>query len=1436
MPKLALLATTFIFFVFLLQQNSSGIFEDFEQVGEDRDLKLESDLISTNIHEMQNNVKRYLVFGPGSFHDAYTQTKNLVYGVDSDNGFFSVGVFNQSQANKLSASGYHVIEDFPLDFHSKYATYNAISKHTQLGNIAESGKVHSLYNKTGNGIIVAIVDTGVDFSNPDIRESLLRDEDNKPVMLDADGQGLVITNSTFAAKISNYGTLQNYTKEFPENVTSTVYVKNDGVFLDIVQTGNGTDISVYNGLYPYIDFPPFGTPVFDGTLSSDMKIGEDKSDYIKSKSGIYHLGVIYQPHLGFLQVVPVLVTDPNEAGVYDTITPDMSSSWMDFTKRASGDSTTKQNYDFDFTDETPITIGSGNEFLLYDADNPLTEHFWERQDDYSAGTVGAKIVDIYGVFSKKSKIDDILGSVNGTLLPAMDKDGRFFGVMNDSSPHGTSSASIIASKGKMEYDIYNNTKTFSIKGIAPDAKILPVKALWFGDTVYAWLWTAGFDNEDNSWVYTGGPRADIISNSWGISNFPNIGYAPGLDISSLILNALVTPGSLHENYTGVIIVSSAGNSGHGYGTIGTPGISSFGLSVGAVTNNAFVGYGPFKDQPRFGNTTDHSDQVVDFSSRGPGIIGDTKPDLMSIGAYGFVPTLLTKSSKDSDNEPFRLFGGTSMSAPIVAGSAALLAESLNEKGIEYDPFKIRNILMSTADDIKNDPMTHGTGIVNALNAVRTVYGHGGKFIVHNDATFSNIKEVIDTSLHSFNSSSIGIDKFGMSDNTFPMTSWFGGRLHPGENTTTEFTIENPTNKTLDIAINPITLKLIEKVELDGITEVQLQDPILNKSKTYRPNYVKLTDLQMNISPQSNCFVADDFCVQDLAKSNQTNTIPTDASLMVLNLRFPFDTFMNQTDTVYADDMKISSLYVYDWKDKNNDAKISSDELSLVNRGGSWGTVQEVRISDPSEKFDNEPVVGIYPVPERYSYWNGNTNKNSTSMDYTLSASYFGNKLWDDVSVNTQKISIPPKNSSKVSAVLSVPSDMQTGVYQGFMNFEGEHHEINVPVSIGVLESVDEKNKLNVIIGSSGESLYVSGYVKGAFDMTSRYMAGDWRQYYFDIQDRTINAATIDLEWENDDTNFSVFMVDPQGKIVQTNFPPGVFGHFLGWPTTDWLGTSEFSSGGGFFPVKNKDNTSTVQYAPINQTGTYTLLVHSTLFGGESTTEPLSLAARFTTILPDDKPPEIIFVIPEFINKSFGISPEIIEKNLNFVKYYLDGQEIESETLDYEILTDGLHNLRIHASDIVGNDIEKTFSVTVDNIPPEIIVNLPKNGTLVSDSLQIDFTVNDENMADSGAISVLFPDGQSFEDMTFFSYNTTKIDDGIYDLKIIAKDLAENEVTEEISFNVDHTFVQPPPVISKEKKEMPQTSLLIIISTIVIAAIVISIAVKKTRKTSTVIQS
>ena len=86
-------------------------------------------------------------------------------------------------------------------------------------------------------------------------------------------------------------------------------------------------------------------------------------------------------------------------------------------------------------------------------------------------------------------------------------------------------------------------------------------------------------------------------------------------------------------------------------------------------------------------------------------------------------------------------------------------------------------------------------------------------------------------------------------------------------------------------------------------------------------------------------------------------------------------------------------------------------------------------------------------------------------------------------------------------------------------------------------------------------------------MTNRYMAGDWRQFYFDVQEPSINSASIELSWIDKDTNLAVFVMDPFGKIIQTNVPSGVFGHFLGWPSLDWLGNSPFQSGRWFFPCK-----------------------------------------------------------------------------------------------------------------------------------------------------------------------------------------------------------------------------------------------------------------------------
>ncbi|HEY5735017.1 MAG TPA: S8 family serine peptidase [Nitrosopumilus sp.] len=1221
MPKAAI-----FFFVLLfspmITNSHAFVSGDLDNTTFENKLIFDSDIVQINPDFfVENDFKRYLIFGNNQEQNDFLKS-NSVYGIQSDSGFFSVALLSEASVSNLVSQGYYVVEDFKLDFHS---SNGQIKDASRIGEITGSNLAKTKYGSTGNGTVIAIVDTGVDFSNPDIQHSLARDELNHPIMLDPDGQGIVLTNATFFAYIDKNEIIRNYSKPIPSHMTSSAYVTRDGVFLDVSQGGKGSDIPIYNSFFPQIG----NSVIFNGTLSNDMKIGDDNRNYIKSKSGVYHLGVIYQGGLSGplaqIQVVPVLVVDSFTAGVYDTIIPDLSTSWEDYT-RFDLESGKKPNYDFDFTDEKPIVLGSGKEFLVYDSNG-------DGKNDYSAGTFGAQVLDVYGVIEKNSTdIVDNLKAINGTLLPALDSDGEFFGLMTDFMGHGTSSAASITSRGQETYDIYNDSKKYSITGVAPDAKIVPVKALWFGDTVYGWLWSAGFENKDHNWKFSGKPRVDIISNSWGVSNFPSFNTSPGMDVLSLILSILATPNSLDDDYPGVTIISSAGNSGHGYGTIGLPNASPFGITVGATTNNVFVGYGPFKDQPRFGNTDIHSNHIVDFSSRGPSSIGDPKPDVMSIGAHGFVPSNVLKVNKDSKDESFSLFGGTSMAAPLVSGSAAILIEEMKKQSKDYDSFLIKNILMSTATDLQNDPMTQGSGLVNTESALDYVNGENGVFIVYNTDSYDNIKKVLEPAIKKINSTSIGFEKFQLPSHSFPMTSWFAGQLLPGERSTTTFTVENPTDDYLTISIKPQTLSLMSKTHLNGATIVQQQDSILNKTDTFAPNYIKLSEFG-NSTELVTFFDEDD-------------PIPDESSLMILNANFRFDDFMNNTSDVYADDLKIASLYLYDWIDNNNDTKITSNELSMINRAGSWGTVQELRVSEPDEKFEGIPLVGVYPVPTRYSYWLGDTKQNSTSMDYTISASHYEKERWSLLWLESETISIPPKTSSTVDVTLVTPNDFKTGVYQGFLTFQSDRHIVNAPVSFVIKQPVIENDSMILIKGiQSDDVLYGNGYTKGAFDMVNRYMAGDWRQYYFDIQNESINSAAIELSWTSNDTNLSVFVMDPSGKIVQTNVPSGVFGHFLGWASLDWLGNSIFSQGGGFFPVKNKDDTSTVLYVPINQTGTYTLLTHSTLFGGSSTTEPITLAAKFSNISPEMILQNEQSVETEFIPSNSDNSSEIKPKTI-----------------------------------------------------------------------------------------------------------------------------------------------------------------------------------------------
>lgn len=1146
-----------------------GLGADMMPAAQDRAVELSSSIVDIPPEAGGQHDRRVLVFGSGGPPDLPGVS------VRSQHGFFSVATVEAGAVPALRARGHTVIADFLVEFDGAPA----------LGPPGSVGPASLTY--TGSGSTVAIVDTGVDFSNPDLRGSLARDSRNHPVMLDSDGQGIVITNATFHARIDQDSILRNRSGPLPENATSGVYRSADGVFLDVERGGQGTTIWVYNSFYPQAG----EEPVFEAVLNDDMKIGASHRDYIRSLSGIYHLGVAYQGSLSgslaSLQLVPVLVTDPNVAGVYDTVTADLSTSWGDFAGQGGGDG---PDLDFDFTDERPVVLGSGNEFLVYDSDG-------DGEDDYSAGALGARVLDVYGVINRNATalIHDAASAVNGTLLPPIDPGGNFVGLMTDFEGHGTASAGAVASAGKMSYDLYGNGTAYSVTGSAPGASILPVKSIWFGDTVYAWLWTAGFDNSGSEWEFSGSPRADIISNSWGVSHFPDLGAPPGLDVLSLVMTALSTPGSLDDDYPGVLMVTSAGNSGPGYGTLGAPNASPMGLSVGASTVNDYVGHGQFKGQPRFGNSTAHSGHLVDFSSRGPGVLGDPKPDIVAPGAYSFVPASVLRFESEPDAEPFSLFGGTSMAAPLVAGAAAVLLEGLRDSGMDSDPLSIKNILLSTARDMGNDPYSQGSGLYDPAAALGYVSG-SGPFSVHNDASYTNVRSALEGALARTNSTELQLPRFWLPPSSLQMTPWYGGHVEPGGTSAATFTVANTSSEPVEVSVSAVRPGVLLQTSAGGTTEPRVAPAGADAdSDAYEPGYVPLSRVRE---------------YADLGSFYEPVRIPAESDMMVLNVSFGMDQFMDPESEVYADDLSIASVYIYDWDDRDGDGRADQDELAMVSRGGSWGTVQELRLSDPASSFSGVPLVGVYPVPERFSYWTGATGEDSDPMDYEITATFYGDAAWDAVWVERGALEVPAGGTAQLSASIKVPPGAPTGAYQGFLEFAGGGHSARVPVSYVVAEPVERGSEARVAGSEADGVLHGPGYVKGAFDMASRYMAGDWRQYYFDVRDPLVDSAVIDVRWQDEGTSASVFVASPDGRLISTSTPAGAFGHFMGWPSLDWLGTTPFSEGGGFYPVTTRNATSSVVHVPVNQTGVHSVLVHSTLFGGSSVTEPLGLEARF----------------------------------------------------------------------------------------------------------------------------------------------------------------------------------------------------------------------------------
>ena len=1362
--------------------------------------------------EYNGSPGRTLVYGSGNVAALANSAHVVGFGGSMKNGQPLMGVAI-SQSPPPSNLGFSYAADSPLQFDfnkDQIGSPGRLSGSSIIG----SDEVADKYNITGSGVTVAIVDTGTDFSNPDMTHALARDEKGMPIMLDADGQGIVLTRAAYIAKTDSSGRVVDggYTEEnLPENFTSWVYVNETGtVFL---HTSHG-NIPTYNSLYPF-----FGTPIVNATARVDWIIGHSPSDYIRSASGIYHFGVIYQTQQQFgtitFGLVPVLVVDSKEPGLYDTIIPDMYSGWYFYTQNELARLVTRQSDiehlfvepSFDFTDDIPIKLGDGNEFLTYDYNK-------DGFPDFSAGTVGARVVDLWQAVSNKTKPavgekTGYGGVVVADLLKPLDPAGDYFGVMYDLAGHGTSTAATVSSIGEQQYDIYANGTKYGLAGIAPGAKIMPVKALWAGDSLYGWLYASGFDLENGTWSYSGYHKADIVNNSWGVASFPLLQYGPGYDIMSVLSSLLTVPGLLDNDYPGTLFVNSLGNNGLGYGSVGTPNSSPLAISVGATTNNVHVGYDGFQNVTRFGNAATYFDDVADFSSRGPGLFGDPKPELMAIGSYAFTPTIVnlkdlgTTADDPNNDSAFALFGGTSMAAPIVAGAAALVIEDLRGQGKDVDPFEVKTILMSSAVDLKNDPFVQGSGRVDALSAVELAESENGKFAAYTEDTVPNVLSAMSSAIYSYDTV-LGIIEGGKGvterlDKQFRDGRWFAGYVGQGNSSSTDVVIENPSTKDMEIAVIPSIEKLVARYEIENATRPFEKDPVHNSTEFgYDPNYYNI---------------------------NEIGGIPENADLMVARLTFPFESFMNTTE-IYGDYLRIASLYAYDWADSDDDGKVSYTETSMINRGGSWGTVQELRISDPNEKFENTPVIGIYPVPTVFSFWQGDRQINSTSMNYTLTIEFYERQPNPKIRLDGEtdgKLSLTLHSSSKeiVTATIDVAEETLPGIYYGSIlivpaNEKG--HQMVMPVSYVVTSKPVPKDVPVVAVPDSHTAeqdlgLRPNGYVGGLFDMTSRYSAGDWRSYYFTVQDSTITSMTLKISWPHNSTSISAMAYGPDGRMVASSVPSGVFETFAGWPSNDWLGTTSFSEGGAFYFSQNAGENTTLLHVPVNGTGVYSVLLHNTVFHGNSLYEPLQVEAKFSTILPDSTAPAIGIDLPKFVggSKEHRIAVTITEENLAGYKYVIDGNKPVSPELingtfdvmiDASALAEGTHTLRIDTSDLVGHMSSFASKFEVDNTPPSIDVFVKdSSGDLqkvagsrvgISKESILLWNITDKNGVIATDGIALTPDDPTRivpSMSSSITINTTS--ERVYPYSFEGEDASGNSVTRDIEVIVDTT----PPVPS-----------------------------------------